>query len=167
MIPVAQTEFYVSYQNQGNSFSAALASVLHLSLEDIPKFTSTTTWKAELNTWLKPYGYVYIEVSRYTFDSMSMKDVICILHGSAEKQTTVYDHYCVGKGVDVIMHDPHPEKIGLRTVNMVGVLVDTVPSISRIPAGVAALDEKEGEGSAWERLPPMVVIEGVTVPGDV
>lgn len=167
MIPVAQTEFYTSYQNQGNSFAASLASILHVSLSDIPKFTSTVSWKSELNAWLKPYGYVYIEVSRYTFDLASMKDVICILHGSAEKQTTVYDHYCVGRGLDVILHDPHPEKIGIRVVNMVGVLVDIEPSVSRIPSGVAALDDEGDAGNAWERLPPMVVIEGVAVPGDV
>lgn len=128
MIKVQQTiEHDPDNGKWGNCFSAVLASLLHLPIEDIPVFCKLGTWERDLNTWLRPYGLAFIQIR-------NMEEV-CEVAGIQGWHHEVYG--TTVRGGDVLhanvgvdgrpVFDPHPDSTGLVNVAGYGVFIALEP----------------------------------------
>lgn len=120
MKPVDQTTFGAP---GGNCFSACIASILHLPIDEVPYFMSDDVngreWIANLGEWLKPRGMYPLILSEH-----AKVPGIHILHGTSPRGPT--RHAVVALG-DTIIHDPHPSRKGIRDVKEKTVLVPYEP----------------------------------------
>jgi hypothetical protein len=119
MIKVDQTTF----GTEGNCYSACLASILELSILDVPCFINKKSeWFNNVNDWLeKNYKMGMLSVPipalknsdmNYFFNMTIKKEPYNIIWGFSYEETV---HACVGKG-KMIVHDPHPRKTGLKKI---------------------------------------------------
>lgn len=113
MKPVDQTVFG---DPTGNCFSACVASLLGLSIEDVPWFNGHADWYAAFRAWLRPRGYYPVT---FRLDSAWRPDGYAITGGRSPRATS---HAVVTLGLDVV-HDPHPSREGLVRHEDVTVLV--------------------------------------------
>ncbi len=129
MIPKPQTILHDPENGKfGNCFSAVIASLLHLSVDEVPVF-SNDRWQIELNAWLKPYGLAYINFELAAF-SQALKDFgIQGCHhevaGPSPRSTDVH-HACVGYDSELVF-DPHPGRAGLQQITSCGIFVALEP----------------------------------------
>lgn len=128
MIPVDQA---IVSNTKGDCWSACLASILELPLEDVPKFVwhfgEHSDRAAEL--WLSRLGYSYIRLERYIktederyfwhatgFNVWHSHDTYCILSGHSPNFKGGF-HAVVGQighnGDLTVVHDPSPFKKGI------------------------------------------------------
>jgi hypothetical protein len=124
MIPVYQTNFDVP---GGNCFSACVASILELPLEQVPYFMENDhSWWQKFNKWLKlrnMYGVYLLEEW-----SVEIPAGIHIASGIVEVETAgLCNHAVVARGKKVI-HDPHPEGGGVDEIEHRVVLVPMNPA---------------------------------------
>lgn len=121
MKPVFQTDF--SFQT-GNCFSACIASLLELSIDEVPCFMGPgIDWFAACNDWMAKRGFTYIEMK--WSDAMTKwfcnppTPILAIGTGSSPRNRTKL--HCVvveliRDGIQVkinILHDPHPSNEGI------------------------------------------------------
>lgn len=112
MKPVDQTVFTVP---GGNCFSACVASILEIGLEDVPYFmgdfeeADRGAWFERFANWLAPRGLWPINFR--LGDWHPPDDAIYIL--SAGSPRGEWDHAVVARGNKVVLHDPHPSRAGL------------------------------------------------------
>jgi hypothetical protein len=117
MIAVDQTTFG---HPGGNCFSACVASLLHLSVEDVPYFMGHDDWYEEFSKWLKPHGFVPLT---FRLDGWTPPEgVLCILGGKSPRGS----HACVGRGKKIV-HDPHPSRDGLTAIEDITFLIPYEP----------------------------------------
>lgn len=107
----------------GNCFSACIASILDMPVDKVPYFMSDDPlgreWIAKLANWLRPRGlYPMILTSQANVPG------IHVVHGDSPRG--VGGHAVVGMG-DMIVHDPHPSRAGIRNVRERTVLVPYEP----------------------------------------
>ena len=97
MKPVMQTKF----GEEGNCFSACVASMLELETDEVPIFyqTSPASWWIDFTNWLKDYGYFPIHDSRH-----HVYPIFHIASGTAKRG---FEHAVIYKG-DKLAHDPYP-----------------------------------------------------------
>ena len=91
----------------GNCFNACLASILELSLPEVPDYRDKGKWLLQYNDWLLNYGLTLIPL---TYGSWVPKGY-SILGGRSARGL---DHAVVAWNGKMI-HDPHPDKTGLET----------------------------------------------------
>lgn len=113
MIPVDQTKFG---KGEGNCYQACLASILHLSIDEIPQFDEAEErggyWLTAANRWANERGLHIIVVREIDWVSWSRYPGYYICGGPAERGL---GHACVyHKGE--LAHDPHPSRAGLIKV---------------------------------------------------
>ena len=128
MIPITQTIQHDPDNNiNGNCFSAVLASLLHIPIEDIPVFSSEESWLCQVNHFLQKYNLCYIQVN-------GLKEVIrdtCItgmyheIGGTTNRADCL--HAVVGLDGDQFF-DPHPSRLGLKEEVNYGVFIVLDPS---------------------------------------
>jgi hypothetical protein len=121
MKPVDQTTFGTP---GGNCFSACVASLLELSIEDVPYFMGDTKeegeeWLERFEEWLAPLG-LYPLMFKCGDHRPEGLHILC-------GKTSRGDHGVVARGSDMI-HDPHPSRIGLLSHNHCVVLVSIDPA---------------------------------------
>lgn len=111
----------------GNCFSAVLASLLHLKIEDVPVFINPNSWRNELNQWLRQYGLAYVELGDFK-DYIEANSIVGLWHETAGTTTRFDDvlHACVGKDCEVVF-DPHPNATGLKEITGTGVFISLRP----------------------------------------
>ncbi len=108
MIPVKQTKFGI---NEGNCFTACVASILHLDLEIIPNFCVEhgSYFQKFTNEWLREKtGFFYME-SRIP-DEETRQLILkgyYIVSGKSPR-SKLCDHCVVGFNGQMV-HDPHPD----------------------------------------------------------
>ena len=105
----------------GNCFSACIASVLHLPIENVPSFMGRGDggeWFDALAEWLKPRGLYPLFFNLKGWSPPD--DAVCILGGKSPRGD--FMHAVVGVGARV-EHDPHPSRAGLVTMDDVTLLV--------------------------------------------
>jgi len=131
MIPIMQKELKHDPDNgeYGDCFSAFLASVLHLPIEDVPMFCHKPEWRRNLNEWLKPRGLAFLTVrlgEDQSWASLGITGMYCEVSGELVKDSGIL-HSTVG--IDgITVHDPHPLSTGLSTVqDEVGVFIALEP----------------------------------------
>lgn len=128
MIPVKQTVLHDPANGKiGNCFSAVLASLLHISIEDIPNFQDPINWIRDLNIWLRPYGLGYMNYEDYDIwtDHQELLGSYHSISGNTNRSIDV-SHACVGLDAQMVF-DPHPSNSGLTKVNSYGVFVALRP----------------------------------------
>ena len=111
MRPVDQTTFG---HPGGNCFSACVASLLHLPIENVPYFMGDPdepghVWAGRLDAWLEPRGFyaLHFDVDPDRHQSLWPKGYF-ILCGKSPRG----DHAVVARG-SATVHDPHPLRDGL------------------------------------------------------
>ena len=112
----------------GDCFSAVLASLLHMDIDDVPLFVDPETWCKDLNAWLRPHGMAFIMFSPDFFDTMPIYGVTGIYHDISGISPRFPDdrHACVGLDGKLIF-DPHPTKLGLPKIESHGLFVCLEP----------------------------------------
>ena len=131
MLEVTQTILHEPWNGKhGNCFSAALASLLHLDIEDVPVFHEPETWIDELQAWLKPRGFCYMEFWPESIQSWNVQGLHGTALGPSPRFSGDVEHSCVA--VDgAIVWDPHPAHTGLDYIRVVGFLVALQPWMMR------------------------------------
>ena len=130
MKPVDQTLFG---SPGGNCLPACVASLLNLTIEDVPHF-GAEDWFDRLNDWLAPRGYYAM---CFTLPTEWRPPGLYILAGKSPRFTTL--HAVVARGNEVI-HDPHPSRAGVDSHTDATILVrmdpvaDGGPQHQRLPA---------------------------------
>lgn len=114
MIPIDQTVT----GPRGNCMSACIASLLHLPIERVARFirepgdTHIFQWAERLDDFLEPFGLYALHFAadpeRATFPG-----VLHIMTGISPRGRP---HAVIGKGRRIV-HDPHPDKTGLVSVD--------------------------------------------------
>lgn len=128
MIPTKQTVLHDPENGKtGNCFSAVLASLLHLRIEEVPLFAESETWVSDLNHWLKQFGLAYIALSDFG-DSLEKQGISGLWHEVVGNTRRSHDvlHSCVGSDGQVCF-DPHPDDSGLTGVVAYGVFLALAP----------------------------------------
>jgi hypothetical protein len=138
MIPVEQRALHNPDKGIiGDCFSATLASILHLPIEEVPLFASCAddVWVKECNAWLSQFNLCYIPLQ---FDSMTATKEwvqhlgIKNLYHEAAGDSPRFPgtgHSTVGMD-GVCVFDPHVEGIGLaKDTNeyWIGLIISLTP----------------------------------------
>lgn len=125
MREVDQTRTYTPDGPPGNCWSACIASILDLDLEQVPD--ELTHWKPgmrpieswrpfekEMHRWLYSRGYVLIQTSKLNkFEYCGPEDCYSFYHiVSGKSPRADFLHAVVGLGLEIV-HDPHPSRDGL------------------------------------------------------
>lgn len=154
MIPIKQTILHDPANGQhGNCLSAVLASLLHYPIAQIPVFADTT-WKSDLNRWLRQFGLAYLELSladrleNYGIEGLHHE--ICGLTQRSGESNTL--HACVGLD-GVVIHDPHPDNSGLTsTEGTIGVFIALNPWKFSHNMSESQISENTDETPVWRRI---------------
>lgn len=125
MKPIDQTRLH-DEQTEGNCFEACLASILEMSIEDVPDFGGLAEgqWWFDLEAFLKPLNLkqVYFPTgSGYCFDGE------CFHIRAGKSPRGDFKHAVVGWGADTV-HDPHPSKAGIEDESGIYIFVSIDPS---------------------------------------
>jgi hypothetical protein len=113
MTPVDQTTFG---HPGGNCFSACVASLLDLSISDVPYFMGSDddpkgAWAERLDNWLRPRGlYALHFEGDPTIEDYPTMPGYYILNVKSPRG----DHAVVARGKQMV-HDPHPARDAIVT----------------------------------------------------
>jgi hypothetical protein len=128
MIPITQDQF----GEEGNCMAACVASILELSLDQVPNFAagnnSSGAWFPKMWDFLYPRGFEivpYYLSGRVNPDDTPLPDEVLNFLDLPEHLLKVHPYYLqcgpaargfshatVGRG-GLIVHDPHPSRAGL------------------------------------------------------
>jgi hypothetical protein len=106
MKPVDQNAFG---PEKGNCFSACVASILELPIDDVPQFMTSENWWHGFARWCARQGYLALVDYRVPDEPATLG--YSILGGESPR------HPGSGHAVvaldGVMVHDPHPDRTGL------------------------------------------------------
>ena len=113
----------------GNCFSAALASLTHVDIDDIPVFNGDN-WQEDVNTWLKPFGLAYIQWDTEFIDYLKIHYGITGVHHINNGPTDRFNGDVLHSVVAVDgkqVFDPHPSRSGLVKTTSFGIFIAIEP----------------------------------------
>lgn len=122
MIPIDQTKLHNPENGiNGNCMAASFASILELPLSEVPEFENMgkNKWFQEVKDWLEKIGFTLLEWQGETW-----LPGYYLAMGISERGVK---HQVVFKG-DVLAHDPHPSRAGIKKVDEVWALLPIDPS---------------------------------------
>lgn len=109
MIPVTQTQLH-SDQVKGNCLRAAIASILEIGIDSIPKFEEMgEDWFIEFRRWSRDSGYGMVSVYRSNIRPKGYSIA------SGESPRGIYHSVVAFDGE--IVFDPHPSRAGLKEID--------------------------------------------------
>jgi len=118
MIPVNQTKLYQANSgHHGNCRAACLASLLELELFMVPPFEDMPAFYSSQDLWLKRIFNLELVERRGDYD-MSVLPEFYIANGLSSRNVLHSVIYSNG----VLIHDPHPSKEGILSVEWVNYL---------------------------------------------
>ena len=128
MKPVDQTTFGVP---KGNCFSACVATLLGLTIEQVPFFMGDPdepghVWWDRFNGWLEARGLYALNFNVRDQETDASLPGFYILCGDSPAGP----HSCVARGrahPSSVVHDPNPSRAGLLKVDSIVVLVPLDP----------------------------------------
>jgi hypothetical protein len=116
MKPVDQTKFG---KPDGNCFAACIASVLEFPLESLPDLSTYAdddgAWWLAIQAWIEEntdYSYVEVAIQDFEESNKFFGNSYWIATGKSPRGKDL-NHavvYCQGE----LVHDPHPDKTGLK-----------------------------------------------------
>lgn len=113
MIPVDQTRLH-GENVKGNCFRACIASVLELSIDEVPAFEDMTIpyeWIDRCIEFLESHGYQYEGI--YSLEDLrDCNGVDGYLVANGKSPRGDFKHSVIWKD-GAIVHDPHPSRSGL------------------------------------------------------
>jgi len=114
MKPVDQTLFG---EGVGNCFSASVASLLELPIDEVPSFCADAEhWPHNFEAWVRQRGYSFFDLHLWSDPEWHPAEgQLCELAGRSPRGE--FDHSVVGQYTDgkyQIVHDPHPSRDGLE-----------------------------------------------------
>lgn len=118
MKPVDQTAFHpgadVPEAEVGNCWSACIASILEVPIDDVPTFAAHDDWWERTQAWLKERGYGIYPIPPQVIDAMGVHPAAldCWYIAAGRSPRGEFDHAVVASG-QRIGHDPNPERTGL------------------------------------------------------
>jgi hypothetical protein len=120
MIPVDQTAFGIP---NGNCLPACVASILEIDVAEVPSFClDASRWFDHMREWLAPRGLLPLML-RCEPEPEHFGDAWLIVSGPADRG---HDHSTVWRN-GALVHDPHPSRAGLLSINDVIVFVAIDP----------------------------------------
>jgi len=114
----------------GDCFRAVLASLLEMKIEEVPHIMfdnpDVDTYNKRLHEFLEPMGFFYLQIPKWDFDawkagSFINGDVYHEISGDSPRFPGTL-HSVVGCNGKMV-HDPHPTKLGLASIEAFGFLV--------------------------------------------
>ncbi|HEX7866574.1 MAG TPA: hypothetical protein VF555_16580 [Variovorax sp.] len=131
MKPVMQDTFG---RDDGNCFSACLASIFEVPLSEVPNFFLTAgdeanAWWAAVRDWLRPRGFGVIGLQ--LGDEVGLLDEFegwLIVTGESARDIHHATIWRDGK----MVHDPHPSQCGIRHPQWINVLYPLDPSALQV-----------------------------------
>lgn len=120
---VTQTTFG---KPDGNCFEACLASVLELSLKDVPHFTNDD-WFYQYNRWLQWNFSLQLSIVAPSILLTLNPNTYTIANGFNQRKAF---HSVVMQG-EVLVHDPNPDNGGLTQIESVLMFVAVNPARMR------------------------------------
>lgn len=125
MIEVEQTIL----GKEGNCFSACLASLLEIKIEDVP-YLNEDNWIVNTNKFLmENYNSYYMEFDVLPSNCPFKLKGYHIINGLSPRSEgfpRLY-HAVIGKDGKMVF-DPHPSKDGLQNINGYGILIPMNPA---------------------------------------
>lgn len=121
MKPIDQTKLHYPPKQHGNCLAASLASILEISIDDIPEFEEMgCEWWQSMLDWLFSLGFELLQcdkeiVLRGYYLAMGKSP-----RGDFNHQVVYYN----GK----MIHDPHPSKNGIVNIKEILVLLPLNPA---------------------------------------
>lgn len=116
-------------RDSGDCMSATLASLLHLSIDNVPVFKGED-WFTDINVWLKQFGLAYVilhEFKDYAANN-GISDCYHTVCGPSISGTA--NHMCVGKDGELIF-DPYDSTTTiLKSVETCGVFIMLEPHLA-------------------------------------
>ena len=124
MIPVDQTKLYLPGKQSGNCLPAALASILELSLSNVPAFEDVPDriWFRSIVSWLRDLGFQLL-----AWEQEIHFEGYYIAHGRTVRDTNHSVVYRGGK----LAHDPHPSRAGLAEITSVWAFLPHDPAVEQ------------------------------------
>lgn len=113
MIPVDQTIFHTE-TTKGNCLAANIASVLEIDIAVVPNFAEFIRWEDHLQKWLTDnhkLRYVEFAIAENTRFALEWSKCYHLIHGPSPRGS--FWHSVVGFEGKMV-HDPHPDKTGLK-----------------------------------------------------
>lgn len=131
MKPIMQTAF----GSNGNCFSACLASIFELPIENVPNFFKVaghdeTLWWAAVRDWLRPLGFGVMSLQLSDQSLLAAFEGWLIVCGESSRGIQHATIWRNGK----LIHDPHPSQCGLIAPESVDLLYPLDPSFLRVVA---------------------------------
>lgn len=145
MIPITQTIFNPDFTKgeTGDCMAASIASVLELPLSSVPNFVaigrtqhpdqpnpltdSQSDWWYYLRDWLAPRGFMFFEFPADAHPAILSALGYHLIAGDSPRGD--WKHVVVGYRGNVV-HDPHPDRTGLRKIDFYGVFVALNPEVT-------------------------------------
>lgn len=140
MTPVDQRVFATAPGEVGDCFSACLASVLDLPLDEVPVFVAEPDWYGSCVRWLRARGIhlVLLQGLDTTWPWIPPSDLPIIVGGPSPRGP--WHHAVVGiwrgGGAMEVLHDPHPSRAGLAgdDIFKAYLLIPTVEAWAKLAA---------------------------------
>lgn len=109
--------------------SACFASLFECSIDKVPNFyrgneNSDDAWWKAVRAWLRPRGFGLMTLSITNMDTLALFEGIFIVCG--ESSRGLY-HATLWQNGEML-HDPHPDKGGLKTINTLDILYPLDPA---------------------------------------
>lgn len=116
----------------GNCFSACVASLLEIPLDEVPYFMGESlgldggAWWERFGEWLKPRGFYAM---CFELKNEWRPQGLCILSGKSPRELANPHalHSVVADG-DRVVHDPHPSRAGVVDQRDVVILIPLDPA---------------------------------------
>lgn len=110
----------------GNCFSACLASVFYIPIEDVPNFYNVAgndpaAWWGAVRDWLRDRGFGVMSIQADLIDQF---EGLFIVGGESERGIEHAVLYQDGK----VIFDPHPSNVGVKGVTSVDLLYPLDPA---------------------------------------
>lgn len=115
MKKVFQTQLHTN-DSPGNCLRAAIASVLEIDIDSIPKFEDmgdNPDWFVEFRKWSRESGYGIVNVYPQSLPPSGYSLAV----GLSPRHSYIYTHHCVVTLNGEIVHDPHPDGTGLENID--------------------------------------------------
>ena len=142
MKPIDQTIFGFK---KGNCFQACVASIFEREINDVPEFMGdgVDSFYDNLRKWEGVTGLKFINITVGDEDIDIIKNCFVIAAGPSPRDKKK-NHACIyynGK----MVHDPHPDKIGIVAPEYYTIIVLQNPAIFWTNTSQKHIQKKEGE----------------------
>jgi hypothetical protein len=135
------------FGDEGNCYSACLASVFGVPLTDVPNFHDIAkgddeAWFVAVRDWLRPKGFGVMCVST-SEAGLEKYEGLLIVCGQSPRDPELNRLHAVVFERGAMVHDPHPDNTGILCVDSVDLLYPLDPSTLLLKAAETIQEGEE------------------------